>query len=167
VESNIGQVVRIDGDGRISRVVDVSVTHPDAVPTSLLWHDGHFYLGKLGTFPIVPRSQSIDRLSSDGKLTAVWRRFTAVLDLAVHEGKLYVLETTTKPPDPPTPPGAGDIVAVDLASGGRQVVLRGLTAPTSMQFGADGSLYVTHLGFSSGNRRGEILRIPPDMMTGR
>lgn len=167
VESNIGQVVRVDPDGRVSRVVDVSATRFDAVPTALVWHDGAFYLGKLGTFPIVPRSQSIDRLSPDGTLTPAFRGFTAVLDLEVHEGKLYVLETTTKPPDPPHPPRAGDIVAVDLASGGRRVVVRGLTAPTSMEFGPDGSLYVTNFGYLSGNRRGEILRIPPDLLRTR
>jgi hypothetical protein len=167
VESNLGQVVRIEIGGRVSRVVDVSARQGHAVPTALLRHDGSFYLGKLGTYPIVPGSQSIDRLSSDGRLTPVWRGFTAVVDLAVRDGKLYVLETTTKPPDPPTPPYAGDIVAVDLASGRRHVVLRRLTAPTSMQFGPDGSLYVTNLGYLSGNRRGEILRIPPDIMRGR
>jgi hypothetical protein len=167
VESNLGQVVRIDPDGRVTRVVDVSATQGHAVPTALMWHDGSFYVGKLGTYPIVPHSQSIDRLSADGKLTPVWRRFTAILDLAVHRGQLYVLETTTKPPDPPTPPRAGDIVAVDLASGRRRVVLRGLTASTSMQFTRDGTLYVTNLGYSSGNRRGTILRVPPDLLAAR
>jgi hypothetical protein len=42
----------LPGTGKISRIADISASQRHVVPTALALHDGAFYLGNLGTFPI-------------------------------------------------------------------------------------------------------------------
>jgi len=158
VEPNHGEVDRISPEtGAISRVVDVSATQGHIVPTALAY-DGNFFFGNLGTFPIVPGSQSVFKLTPSGQFKVWESGFTTVLGLAVDDtGRLYVLESMTAPGFPgPAQVGTGTIVRIDH-SGAVETIASGLTFPTAMTFGPDGALYVSNLGFAVGV--GQILRI--------
>jgi len=158
VEPNHGEVDRISPEtGAISRVVDVSATQGHIVPTALAY-DGNFFFGNLGTFPIVPGSQSVFKLTPSGQFKVWASGFTTVLGLAVDDtGRLYVLESMTAPGFPgPAQVGTGTIVRIDH-SGAVETIASGLTFPTAMTFGPDGALYVSNLGFAVGV--GQILRI--------
>jgi hypothetical protein len=79
-----------------------------------------------------------------------------VLGVAVHNGKLYVLEMSNLLNGPA--PGTGDIVSIDLF-GNKETIASGLDFPTGMTFGRDGNLYVSNKGFGFGPGDGEILKI--------
>jgi hypothetical protein len=155
VEPNHGELDRVSLSGQVRRVVDVSATQGHIVPTSVAFHGGHSFLGNLGVFPVVPRSERVFKLTSAG-LTVRAGGLTTIVGLAFHGGDLFALELSTAAGGPT--PGAGAVVRL-TASGGRQVVATGLTFPTGMTFGPDGALYVSArgLGFPPGS--GEILRI--------
>ncbi|HEY8293446.1 MAG TPA: ScyD/ScyE family protein, partial [Thermomicrobiales bacterium] len=53
IEPNHGELDKITTDGQISRVVDISASQGHIVPTAVAYHNGNFYVGNLGTFPIV------------------------------------------------------------------------------------------------------------------
>jgi len=58
-EPNHQEVDRITRSGQITRVVDLSTLFVPPTgwqgPTSLVSHDGNFYFGVLGTFPVTPK----------------------------------------------------------------------------------------------------------------
>ena len=82
--------------------------------------------------------------------------FTAVLGLAVRDGKIYVLEMSNAANGPV--PHTGDIVSIDLF-GHKETVVSELDFPTGMTSGRDGNLYVSNKGFGFGPGEGEILKI--------
>jgi hypothetical protein len=157
VEPNHGELDRINPrSGRISRVVDVSASQGHAVPTAVDFHRGHFHLGNLGTFPIVPGTQKVWKLTRQGELREVVGGLTTVVGLAQHHGSLYVLETSVAPGF--ETPGAGRILRVS-PSGQQTTVVDGLTFPTAMTFGPDGALYVSNFGYLTAPGGGQVLRI--------
>jgi hypothetical protein len=161
VEPNHGEVDRIDTrTGRISRLVDVSATQGDIVPTALAFN-GRFYLGNLGTFPVAPGSEQVRTVNAHGKVKVRARGLTAVLGLAFGpRRRLYVLESMTAPGNPgPNELGTGKVVQID-PSGRQKVIASGLSFPTAIAYGADGRLYVSNLGFGGpAPGLGQILRI--------
>jgi hypothetical protein len=159
VEPNHGEVVRISPDtGAISRVVDVSASQGHIVPTAIAYR-GSFFLGNLGTFPVVPGSEKLFRLNPSGHLKQWASGLTTVLGLAIDgQGRLYVLESMTAPGGPgPAELGTGMIVRIDH-SGAKTTIASGLSFPTGMTFGPDGALYVSNLGFA-GAGAGQILKV--------
>jgi len=158
VEPNHGEVDKITPGGQISRVVDVSATEGHVVPTSISYH-GNFYFGNLGTFPVVPGSQSIWKLAPSGNLKVAADGLTTVLGTAWdRRGRLYALESVTAPNFPLADPfGTGKVVRID-PNGSQTTVVEGLTTPTAMTFGPDGALYISNFGFGAPAGAGEILR---------
>jgi hypothetical protein len=159
VEPNHGEVDRVDPlTGLISRVVDVSASQGHIVPTALAYK-GNFFLGNLGTFPIVPGTEKIFKLTPSGQLKVWATGLTAVLAVVPAGGEsLYVLETSTAPGNPT--PGTGMIVRVD-PPGVQTTIASNLTFPTGMTMGPDHALYVSNQGFGPPIAGfGQILRIP-------
>lgn len=157
VEPNHGELDKITTTGTISRVADISASQGHIVPTASAYRLGAFYVGNLNTFPIVPGSSKILRITPTGSVTTAATGFTTVLGLTFDKlGRMYVLENTTTAGGPA--PGAGDIVRVTGST--REVLVSGLSLPTGMTFGPDGALYVSNLGFGlPPNGSGQILRI--------
>jgi hypothetical protein len=115
------------------------------------------------SFPTVVGASNIYQISLDGQVSMVAAGLTAVLGVAVHHGRLYVLEMTSVPGMPGlTWAGQGKVVRV-TAAGTLETVASGLTLPTAMTFGPDGALYVSNQGFGTPPGAGQIVRItvPP------
>ncbi len=155
VEPNHGELDKITTDGQISRVVDISASQGHSVPTAVVYHDGNFYVGNLGTFPITGASKIL-KITPSGDISVVATGLSAVLGIAFDsQGRLYALQMSTVPNQGPVP-GSGNIVRM-TASGSWEVVASGLFFPTAMTFGPDGMLYVSNMGF--GPPTGQIVRV--------
>jgi hypothetical protein len=145
VEPNHGELDRIGRGGSVTRIADISATQGHIVPTALAHHGGAFYIGNLGTFPIVEGSSKVLRISPKGKIETVVTGLTTVVGLAFDsEHRLFILENTTGQPFPT--PGTGKVLRVEH-SGAVTEVASGLFLPTAMTFGPDGNLYVSNVGF--------------------
>jgi hypothetical protein len=157
IEPNHGELDRITPDGQISRVSDISASQGHIVPTAIAYR-GNFYVGNLNTFPVVPGSSKILKITPSGQVKVAVEGLTAVLGVVFDErDRMYVLETTTTPGDPA--PFTGKVIRVD-PSGHQTEIASGLFFPTGMTFGADGALYVSNVGFGPPPvGLGEVLRI--------
>ncbi len=155
VEPNHGEIDKVTTDGQISRVVDISASQGHIVPTAVAYHDGNFYVGNLGTFPITGASKIL-KITPSGQVSVVATGLSAVLGVAFdNQGRLYALEMSTAPNQGPVP-GTGMVVRM-TASGSWETVASGLFFPTGMTFGPDGMLYVSNMGF--GPPMGQIVRV--------
>ncbi len=159
VEPNHGELDRVSTSGSISRVADISATQGHIVPTAIAQR-GVFYIGNLGTFPIVPGSQKILRVTPGGQVQTVATGLTTVLGVAFDSrARMYVLENTVTAGEPTG--GEGEIVRFTGAR--RETLVTGLTLPTAMTFGPDGALYVSIVGFGPPPvGLGQVLRIRID-----
>jgi hypothetical protein len=144
----------------VSRVVDISASQGHIVPTAIAYHNGKFYVGNLNTFPIVPGSSKVLKITPTGQISVFRSNLTAILGLAFDSaGRLYVLENTTGVGNQFPTPGTGKGVRID-PSGNRTLIASGLFLPTAMTFGPDGALYVSNVGFGPPpNGLGHVLRI--------
>jgi hypothetical protein len=155
IEPNHGELDKVTPDGQISRVVDISASQGHIVPTAMIYHDGNFYVGNLGTFPITGSSK-IMKITPSGQISVLASGLSAVLGVAFDgQGRLYALQMSTVPNQGPVP-GSGNIVRM-TASGSWEVVATGLFFPTGMTFGPDGMLYVSNMGF--GPPTGQIVKV--------
>jgi hypothetical protein len=157
VEPNHGEVDRVNLDGSVRRIVDVSAHYGHVVPTAIVRH-GAFYIGNLGLFG--PEDQAGDehayQLNPNGRIRVRASGLEKVLALAFHGGKLYALELSTNGGDPT--PATGAIVRV---RDGRPVktIVSGLMFPTGMAIGRDGAFYVSENGFGFPAGAGQIVKI--------
>lgn len=159
-EPNHGELDRIDPlTGAVQRVADISASQGHIVPTALAAFYGNFFVGNLGTFPVVAGASKIMRISpTTGHVTTVVTGLTTVLGVQFDKaGRMYVLQTTDGS-DPNPVPGTGSIVRI--VNGAPETIVSGLTTPTAMAFGPDGDLYVSNVGFGAPPMGlGQILRI--------
>ena len=158
MDSNHGELDRVTQAGAISRVIDISAKVGHVVPTALV-HHGVWYIGNLGLFGppdgTVP-NEHVYKLRPNGRLSVRASGLEQVLGLAYHGGKLYALEMSTTPGGPT--PGTGAIVRV-RAGHAAQTIVSGLTFPTGMAIGRDGTFYVSEHGFGFGPGQGQIDKI--------
>lgn len=164
-EPNHQEVDRITRSGNISRVVDLSTQFVPPSnwqgPTSMVYHNGNFYFGVLGTFPVRPGTQNIYKMTPSGQIKVVASGLTTVLGVTFdRQGRLYALESMTVAGFPgPQDVGSGKVVRVN-ADGTLSTIATGLTFPTAMIFNPDGdALYVSNNGFTPGPGAGQIVRI--------
>jgi hypothetical protein len=144
VEPNRGSFDRVSTDGSISRVADISATMGHIVPTSVSYH-GDFFIGNLNTFPIVPGSAQILKVTPSGEVKPWVTGLTTILGSVWDgRGRLYVLESSAAPGNPT--PFTGRVRRVD-PSGQITTVADNLFLPSGMTLGPDGNLYVSNVGF--------------------
>ncbi len=159
VEPNHGSLDRVSLNGNIRRVVDISATYGHIVPTSVSYH-GDFFIGNLGTFPVMPGTEQIIKVTPSGRLRTWATGLTTVLgSVWDHRDRLYVLESTTVPGDPT--PFTGRIRRIDR-SGRITMIADNLFLPSGMTLGPDGNLYVSNVGFgplSVVAGQGQILKV--------
>jgi hypothetical protein len=165
-EPNHQELDRITRSGQIKRVVDLSTLFVPPSnwqgPTGIVYHNGNFYVGTLGTFPVRPGTQNIYKITPDGTVTVAASGLTAVLGVAFDaRGRLYALETDTVAGFPgPAAAGSGMVVRVN-DDGTLTTIASGLTFPTAMTIDPDGDdLYVSNIGFGAPvPGAGQIVRI--------
>src|SRR5690348_2058489 len=94
VEPNHGEIDRIDpASGTITRVIDVSASQGHIVPTAIAYK-GNFFVGNLSTFPVVPGSSSIFKVTPSGEIETWATGLTTVLGVAFGtRDRMYVLES--------------------------------------------------------------------------
>src|SRR5947209_6467516 len=118
-EPNHQEVNRVTRNGQITRVIDLSTLFVPPSnwqgPTSMVYHNGNFYFGVLGTFPVRPRTQNIYKLTPGGHVSVVASGLTAVLGIAFDaRGRLYALETDTVVGFPgPSAANSGKVVRIN------------------------------------------------------
>ena len=157
VEPNHGSLERVDLNGRIQRVTDISAREGHIVPTTVSYH-GDFFVGNLSTFPVDPGSAKILKVTPSGNIKTWVTGLTAVTGSTWDDrGRLYVLENTTVAGMPT--PMTGRIRRID-PSGAVTTIVEGLFLPTAMTMGPDGALYVSNVGFGAPPiGLGEVLRV--------
>src|SRR5580692_6661328 len=172
VEPNHGQVISVTKSGEIKQVIDISASEGHIVPTSIVARDGSLFVGNLNLFPIDPqwaRILTISKADQDDfdnlppglqpargyRIVSSKAGFTTVVAVDFGpDGLLYVLELSDAAGFPT--PGFGKVVRVKR-SGAIEDVVTGLSVPTGMTFGHDGSLYVSDWGAGPAGM-GQILR---------
>jgi hypothetical protein len=159
IEPNHGELDEITPDGHIRRIADISATQGHVVPTALAYH-GSFYVGNLGTFPMVQGGEAVRKITPSGHVKVAVPGLTAVLGVAFDEDhRMYVLESFTGQPFP-GPPAVGTGKVVRVTEGGElETIAEGLNFPTAMTFGPDGALYVSNNGYGAPPGAGQIVRI--------
>jgi len=162
-EPNSQQIDRITLDGHVTRVVDLSTMFvPEAGwkgATGIAYH-GNIYFGQLGTFPVVPGTESVYKVTPEGTVKQVASGLTAILDIAFdHQGRMYVLEDDTVAGFPgPAAIGTGQVVRINH-DGSKTTIATGLNFPTGMAFGPDGRLYVSNNGYAFPPGQGQVVVI--------
>ncbi len=135
VEPNHGVIVRVDTDGTVERLVDISASQGHIVPTALAYgRDADaFFVGNLGRLPARDGSSSILRIDRNGDVQPLAEGLTMVVGLAFDpSGVLYALELSTCGGEPCRPrPGAGRVVRVGRA-GALEPVAENLMFPTAL-----------------------------------
>ena len=160
LEPNHGEIVKVNSNGKIDRLIDISASQGHIVPTALTWYNGNFYVGNLDIFPVTGKS-NVYKVTPAGNISIVEKGFSTILGIAFDKaGGLYVLENTTGNAQPT--PGTGDIIRID-PSGNRRTLVTGLNLPTALEYGPDGNLYVSNWGFGPpAIGGGQILKIKID-----
>jgi hypothetical protein len=161
VEPNHGEVDVVRTDGSIGRLVDVSATQGHIVPTTITSFYGQFLLGNLNVFaPGAQGNAKIFLLTKWGALVEIASGLTAVTGVAVHDGRIYALESFTGF-FAPAPPYANTGTVVRLEDDGSwQPIVVGLSFPTAMTFGEGNTLYISNKGFGQAtNTSGEIVKV--------
>ena len=122
----------------------------DAVPTGIAARDGRLYVSLFGGFPFIPGSGRVVSLPAAGvgasvKVEAV--DLNAPVDVSfATDGRLLVLEHGTFAEAAGFRPGTGRLLAIDGASGARQVLLDGLTRPAAVLVFDERTIVVSELG---------------------
>jgi hypothetical protein len=153
-EPNHQEIDQVSPQGQVSRVIDMSVQFPGTIPPNDwvgptgIAYQGNFYVGTLGQFPVSPGTESIYRVTPNGRLQVAASGMTAVLGVAFdQDGQMYALESDTVAGFPgPAAAGSGMVVRIN-DNGTLTTIASGLVFPTAMTLGPDGALYVSNFGF--------------------
>lgn len=173
VDAAGNDLLKVDNQGRVELMaifpsgdpVEISPgveVAPEAVPTSIaVGPDGYYYVGELTGFPAPAGVSGIWRISPDASgaicgsspdcVRVFDGGFTSIIDLAFHEGTLYVAELDESSwlafAGGPVAPSGGTINACDTDTG---LCTETPVGPflNAITFGADGTLWATTAGGS-------------------
>jgi hypothetical protein len=142
--------------------VAVGPTRLPSLPTGIsVGPDGAYYISQITDVPYRNLSPNVYRFDpATDELSVAYSGFDRIVDLTFDgDGNMYVLHSSNVL-DAALGPGSGALIKIDLETGHRTtIVSTGLTFPTSVLAGADGTLFVTNRGTSATN--GQVLRISP------
>ncbi len=128
-----------------------------SVPTGVIQApDGTLYVSELGGYPFTVGSAHIDVIRN-GALINSFGGFTNLTDVTYFNGGLYALQLSTNGISGAVPPGPGELLQIDPATGASQVLYNGLSFPGGLVVGPDNAFYVTNNITSPGG--GSVLRI--------
>jgi DNA-binding beta-propeller fold protein YncE len=121
----------------------------DPVPTGIAFgQDGTAYVSLLPGFPFLPGSAKVVTVTSDGQVSDYATGLTMLTDLRTGpDGNLYAVQIGLFTEQGPTP-NSGAIIRVKEGAAS-EVVLSGLSFPTSIDFNAAGDAYVTINGIGA------------------
>ncbi len=132
-----------------------------SVPTTVVWHDGAFYVGELGGGGTPNGKARIWKVVPGQKATVYTTGFTTISGLAFGpDGSLYVTELAKAGLGAAESGKLGGALIRVSPDGQRTELAAGrLTAPAGVAVGADGTVYVANLSvFAS---KGQLLAIHP------
>ncbi|HEX8918027.1 MAG TPA: ScyD/ScyE family protein, partial [Chloroflexota bacterium] len=139
----------------VTRLVDMSA-QPWPGPTTIVYHNGNFYVGMLGEFPTKAGRENIYQVTPSGQVSVYATGLTAVTGIGFDsQNRLYALELSGVSNGPA--PFTGQVVRVN-ASGAPTTIAKGLMFPTAMTFGPDGNIYVSNFG-DMGPGAGQVVRV--------
>lgn len=157
VEPHNGEVDRINLDGDISRLVDISASQGHVIPTSISVYQNDFFVGNLTRFPLQQDAAKIFKIELDGRLSVFKTGFTCIQGILLdRHGRIYVLESNVSVPFPA--PDKGRVIRINR-NGSTDIIITGLSRPAAMTFGPDGRLYVSNKGYGYPPGMGEIVRV--------
>ena len=165
VDSNSGEVDRVNLDGSVVRLADTSEVHH--VVTALApAPGGGVYIGYLEPAPHPDGASDVVKVTADGAMETVWSGLTAVTGIVVApDGSLYASEMATgNETTEGMRPNTGRIVRQTGPSSLEEVVT-GLNYPIDLEQGPDGDLYVAGPSHGGNNRDGWILKVEPSITT--
>jgi len=158
LEPNSQGVLSVKPDGTITRVADLSDTHPVPASIALVPGGGAVYVGMLTGVPFADGSAKVIKVMADGTVSDVWTNLTTVTGLAVGpDGTLYAAEMSTgNLAGPPfLVPGSGKVVK-QTGMNTSEYVATGLMLPVSLGFGPDGGLYASMPAIGANGGEGMI-----------
>ncbi len=161
-ERHHGQLLRVGIDGTVSRIVDFSAN--GLVPAGITPSPfGGAYVAIVGAPPYPADTSTIVSVTSDGVVSDVWTGLTAAADVAVGlDGTLYALELGVPQSlvPPYLAPQSGRVVR-QIGPDASALVARNLGAPSALEIGGDGGIYVSLSAMDLPNEFGAIIRIDP------
>lgn len=121
----------------------------DPVPTGIAFGaDGNAYVSFLPGFPFLPGSAKVVKVTPAGQVSDYATGLTMVTDLrAGPDGNMYAVQVGQFTEQGPVP-NSGAIIRVK-AGDASEVVMSGLSFPTSIDFNAAGDAYVTINGIGA------------------
>jgi sugar lactone lactonase YvrE len=121
----------------------------DPVPTAVAFDDaGNAYVSLLSGYPFIPGSAKIVRVTPEGEISDYATGLTMPTDLQRGpDGELYAVQFGMFTEQGPAP-NAGSLVRVKEGTAS-EVVVSGLSFPTSLAFDQDGNAYVTINGLGA------------------
>lgn len=156
LESNRGQVLRVTAGGDITRVADLSVSHPVLTGFAVA-AEGGVYVGTLTPAPHEDGSAKIFHLAEDGQVRAVWTNLDTVVGILVDDqGTLYALEMATGN-ETGMLPATGKLVR-QTGPDTSEDVITGLDYPIGLRYGPDGAFYIAFPAYGQNTLAGAIVR---------
>jgi len=131
----------------------------DPVPTGVAFDQaGNAYVSLLSGFPFIPGSAKVVQVGADGQVSDYATGLTMLTDLRNGpDGNMYAVQFGQFTEQGPVP-NSGNIIRVK-AGDASEVVVSGLSFPTSIDFNADGDAYVSVNGVGAPGS-GEVVVFP-------